>query len=219
MLTFLLAGCSSAPIQSKTEYKKVVILNGISTEVVAYYKGLTVFTNDTYPKLKMPELRSSLDALLLSEFRSRLPQAQVVVDHANGEKLSKLKDQKEIRALKAGVAQQSGADAVVIVTSHKYFPYGYPASMSAENGLWSSSVLGTETAFVESYISAKVWDVKSQKDLGSIWSMPSTGGVEVKVSFPFDGAQFSPQDREAILRSLNKNITRKVSKQLDQSGL
>jgi hypothetical protein len=49
--------------------------------------------------------------------------------------------------------------------------------------------------------------------------MPSTGGVEVKVSFPFDGAQFSPQDREAILRSLNKNITRKVSKQLDQSGL
>jgi hypothetical protein len=212
-----ITSCSSVSPQVKSNLRKVVVVNGLSSEVTRYHIGFTVFTNKAAPKSNVPELRSRLDALLAQELKRRLPNSQVVFDHASGQKLASIKHYKDISALKASMAQQSGADALVVVTSHEYYPYGIAGGMTAANGLWHSGSLGAGTTVAESFVTLTMVDAKTQKTLGSGWPMAATTVVEVP--FPAEGADFTPQDRAKVVDTLMASITQKVTKTLDQAGL
>lgn len=213
----LLVSCSTVSPQMKSGLKKVVVINGLSPEVTCYHVGLTVFTNKQAPKISMPELRTKLDVLLATELKTRLPQAQIEFDHKSGLTLVDTKHYKEKNALYARVAQQTGADALVVVNSHQYFPYGIPSSMAAANGLWHSGPVEAGGCAAESFAMLEVLDGKTLKVIGTGWPTAATEAVEV--SFPQDGAEFAPQDREKVVGSFMKSITQKVTKTFAQIGL
>lgn len=217
LVVSLNTGCSTVSSQVKAGLKKVVVINGMSPEVTCYHVGITAFTNKQAPKSSMPELRTKVDALLATELKTRLPQTQIEFDHKGGFTLVETKHYKEKEALYARVAQQTGADALIVVDSHSFYPYGIPSYMSADNGLWHSGPIEAGGCSAESFPTLVMLDGKTLKAIGTGWPTAATESVEV--SFPKEGMPFSPQDREKVVQAFMNSITKKVTKTFSQIGL
>jgi hypothetical protein len=217
LLSFALVSCSTVSPEAKAGLRKVVVLNGVSTELTRFHVGMTVFTNKGHLKTQAPELRGRVDELLVAELKRRLPQAQIVVDKANSQKLSGISHYKEVNALQASVSQQTGADAILVLTSHGYYPYGTPSHMSAENGLWHGGSLQSGGYAVESFLSMRLVDAKTQKTIGQ--GFPSAATEQVDGPFPPEGSDFSAVHRSKIVDTVMKSITAKVLTTFKQMGL
>jgi hypothetical protein len=163
LISLTLVQCTTLTPEQKAGINKVVVANYLEPKVTRYKVGVTAFGNKELGTTNLPALERGITEVLQDELKPRF--RSVIYDRGSVPltKPDLLMGRTNAGQFAMSLGQKHRADAVLLISGYRYYPYGVPSYLSAEgHGLWYDAF---GNAKANCYASVQFLDAKTGEPL------------------------------------------------------